>query len=370
MQKRRCGKTGPELTVIGFGAMRMHGKDVAPWAKLVREAAEAGFNYFEASNRYCSYTCETKVGEGLKGLPRDAVCISTKSSVRECPTAEDARRQIEGSLKKLQVDYVDFYQMWGLTWKEFNESAAKKNGMLAGVRRAMDEGLVRHLGFTCHDKPENMISLVRTGEFESMTLPYNVLDRRNEPAIAEAGRLGVGVVVMSPLHGGILGYDSPVLRKMLGGASSRSTAEAAFRFVLSNPNVTCAISGMMNREEVEENRRTATEFTPFSEAERAAVDRALQQLRIDAEKLCTGCRYCMPCPQGVGISEVLRLANASQVYGLTDGSRRDYALFDVDWPYDTFKNATCCSECQACLEKCPQKINIPEELKKAHEILR
>ena len=149
-----------------------------------------------------------------------------------------------------------------------------------------------------------------------------------------------------------------------------STAQAAFRFVLSHPFVACAPSGMTTSRDVAENQRIATDFTPLTPDETAAVDKALAKFKALADRLCTGCRYCMPCPEKVGISEIFRLANASRIYGLVDGARRDYALFDVDWPYDGFKDATHCTACGVCLEKCPQKIDIPAELKKAHEIMK
>ena len=108
----------------------------------------------------------------------------------------------------------------------------------------------------------------------------------------------------------------------------------------------------------------------FTDAERADADAGLAKLKLDADALCTGCRYCMPCPEGVGISEIFRLANAARIYGLVDGAKHDYALFDIDWPYENYKNASHCTACGACLDKCPQKIDIPEELKKAHDILK
>ncbi|MFB3892381.1 MAG: aldo/keto reductase [Phycisphaerae bacterium] len=369
MQKRTCGRTGLELTIVNFGGMRIHGSDAEAHARLVRQAAEAGFNYFETSNSYCSGSSETKIGMGLAGFPRQRVHISSKCGCNKFPTADSARKVIEESLRKLRVDYLDFYQLWGLGWRQFNEIAAVPGGTLEGIRRAMSDGLIRHLGFTTHDSVEGIIKLLRTGEFESVTLPYNVLDRVNAPAIAEAGRLGLGVVVMCPLHGGILGYDSPTIRKLMGGPAVRSTADAAFRFVLSNPNVTCAISGMTAGSDIVENCRTATEFRPMSAQELAAVDAALKEFKAASEKLCTGCRYCMPCEQGVGISEIFRLANAFRIYGLEGGARRDYALFDKEWPYEQYKDASACSRCRKCQEKCPQKISIPEELAKAHEIL-
>lgn len=370
MQTRPCGKTGIDLTIIGYGAMRIHGPDVEAWAALVREAADLGLNYFEAGNAYCSFTCETKVGLGLKGFPRDKVCVSTKSSLRNAPTADAIRRCLDESLKRLGMDYVDFYQIWGLSWKSFNEIASKPDGTLEGIRAAQKEGLIRHVGFTTHDKPEGIINVLRTGEFESVTLVYNALDRCNEPAIAEAGSLGVGVIAMSPLWGGLLASDSPLVRDVLGKGLARTTAEAAFRFILSNPHVTCAPSGAVTSGQLRDNARIATEFKPLTEGEKSEVERALAALKAQCDTLCTGCRYCMPCPQGVGISEIFRLANAARIYGLSSGARRDYALFSKDWPYEDYKDATHCTECGECLDKCPQKIDIPAELKKAHETLK
>lgn len=370
MQKRPCGKTGLDLTVISFGGMRMHGDDIDHWACHVRRVTEAGFNYLETSNSYCESTSEIKIGEGLKGFPREKVHISGKCSASAFPSADKVRETIDESLRRLQTDYLDFYQFWGLKWSDFNEIVAKPGGPLEGVRKAMDEGLIRHLGFTCHDTPENMISLLRTGEFESVTLIYNVIERENEPAIAEAGRLGLGVVVMGPLHGGLLGFESDVLKGLMGAGEIETTAEAAFRFVLSNPNVTCAISGMMGEREIADNVRIATDFKALSEGQMAAADETLRKFKSISDKLCTDCRYCMPCSQGVGIPAVFKLANAARIYGALEGSRRDYSLFDDEWPYDSYKDAAHCVECGECLEKCPQQIDIPNELKKAHELLK
>ena len=154
------------------------------------------------------------------------------------------------------------------------------------------------------------------------------------------------------------------------GEGVESTEEAAFRFVLSNPNVTCAISGMLTHEEVEKDRRIAERFKPFTADERRRADDGLAKLEVECDKLCTSCRYCMPCPEGVGISEVFRLANTARIYGLAAGARRDYAIFSKDWPYDQWKDASFCTECGECTEKCPQKIAIPDELKKAHDVLK
>lgn len=368
MQKRPCGETGLDFTVIGFGAMRMVGKDVEPWAKLVAEAVDAGFNYIDTSHKYCGGTSEIKIGEGLKGR-RDKVYLSTKSSADDFLTADAVRKVIDESLEKLQVEYLDFYQLWSLPLKDFYEIAAKPGGTLEGIRKAMDEGLIHHLGFSSHDTPENQIELLQTGEFEAVTTQYNLLNRVNEPVIEEAGRRGIGVIVMGPLHGGILGTESEVLKTIFPEAATDAAAEAAFRFILSNPNVTCAISGMTTSEDVENNRRIAEHVRPLAPAEMAVVDEELRKFTEASEKLCTGCGYCMPCPAGVGIPVVFKLANAARIFGLVEGSRREYAKFDKQWPFDQFKDASFCVECGQCIPKCPMEIDIPAELKKAHSLL-
>jgi len=362
MEKRPCGGTGLDFTIIGFGGMRLAGGEVEPWAQIVAEAADAGFNYFETSHRYCSSTSETKIGEGLKGR-RDKVYVSTKSSADDFPTADAVRGVIDESLEKLQIDYLDFYQLWSLPLKDFHEIAIKPGGTIEGIRKAMDEGLIRHFGFTSHDTPENQIELVRTGEFEAVTLQYNLLNRANEPVIAEAARRGIGVIVMGPLHGGILGTPSKVLDELFGEGSTDAAAEAAFRFVLSNPGVTCAISGMTTSEDIRRNKRIA------EDDEMKVIDVELEKFHAAADKICTGCGYCMPCPQGVGIPYVFKLAGAARIFGLIEGARREYVKFDKTWPLDGFKDASFCIACGECVEKCPQKIPVPEELERAHDLL-
>jgi hypothetical protein len=156
----------------------------------------------------------------------------------------------------------------------------------------------------------------------------------------------------------------------MGKGATDAAAEAAFRFVLSNPHVTCAISGMTTSEDVRQDKLIAERARPLTKAEMTAVDKELEKYKAAADALCTGCRYCMPCAQGVGIFAVLQLANAARIYGLEDGSKSEYAKFAKEWPYDSFKDASYCTQCGECLAKCPQKIDIPAELDKAHKLLK
>ncbi len=367
MQKRRCGRTGLDLGVVGFGAMRLHGKDTKYWADIVAEAAEAGFNYFETSHRYCNSTSEEKIGAGLKGF-RDRVYISTKSAPRDEPGADDVRRAIDESLKRLQVDYVDFYHLWDTKLHEFENIAARKGGTLEGIRKAMDDGLIRHLGITTHDTPENMIKLLATGEFEVVTLQYNLINRTTESVIEEAGRRGIGVIAMGPLHGGILAAQSPLFESLVRLGAGISAAEVAMRFVLTNPHVTCAISGITSSDDVKADKAIAENIKPLAGAHLAALVKVFEDFQASNGKVCTLCEYCMPCPQDIWIPGVLTLANAARLLGLVDEARRQYAAFAKGWT-DSGGQAPCI-ECGHCVERCPQGIDVPQALKRAHELLK
>ena len=369
MQKRRCGKTGIDLAVIGFGAMRIHGKDIEKSAAIVREAAEAGINYFETSERYCNSTSEAKVGEGLKGFPRGRVYISTKSAPRDFPTADAVRKSIGESLRRLQVDYVDFYHLWDTKLAEFENVAARKGGTLEGIRKAMAEGLIRHFGITTHDTPEKMMELLATGEFETVTVQYNLMNRTTEGVIAEAARRGMGVIAMGPLHGGILAGRSAFFERLVEMGAGDSAAEIALRFVLSNPAVTCAISGMTSPGDVKQDARIGQRIRPLSSDEMAVADEAAERFVAAAGKVCTLCEYCMPCPQDIWIPGVLTLLNAARFFGLEDGAKRQYAQYLEGWGEGGREGAPC-TECGACVERCPQKIDVPAELKNAHRLLR
>lgn len=369
MQTRKCGKTGLEFSVISFGGMRIGGKEIKPFAEIVAEAAKAGMNYFETSCGYCGGTSEVKIGEGLKGFPREKVYISTKCAPRDYPTADAARKVIDQSLKRLGVEYLDFYQLWDTKLAEFRDIAAKKGGTLEGVRKAMGEGLIRHLGITTHDTPEKMITLLETGEFESVTVQYNLMNRTAEPVIAFAAEKRIGVIAMGPLHGGILATKGSFVDELVEKAAGESPAEVAIRFALTNPGVTCVISGVATIADVESDARIAARLRPLTRDELAMVDARAKAFVAASGKVCTLCEYCMPCPKDICIPDVMTLANASRLLGLHEDARRQYAKYVKGWA-EAGSDGAPCVECGHCVERCPQGIDVPKELKRAHELLK
>ena len=364
MQYREFGNTGIKLSALGFGAMRLPAdEDMA--VRVIQRAFELGVNYLDTAFVYGE--SEKICGRALKGW-RDKIYLSTKNPLRDA-TVEGWWSRLNESLEKLDVDCIDFYQViHGLRWDSYNDYLLNGGGMEA-VRKAKEQGLIKHVCFSTHDTPENLIKLIDTGEFAGMTLQYNLLDRGNEAVMAHAHASGMGVIVMGPVGGGRLGAPSEQIRKMIPG-DVKSSAEVALRFVLSNPNVTSAISGMGSLEMVEENVAVANREEPLSSDEQKAVEDALNEVKRLSELYCTGCNYCLPCPNEVNIPENFKLMNTHKLYGLTEHAKGGYnSLSDPEKPKKG-KKAEECVECGLCEPKCPQNIPIMTQLKEVAETFK
>jgi len=373
MNYRPFGRTGVQVSTLGFGCMRLPMKD----GRVDRDLAipmlhrgyELGINYFDTGKWYCSQDSEKTLGEAVKGMDRSKIHLSTKYAQAN-PTAADLREKFETSLKLMQVDYIDFYHFWGVSWEQYQTRLSNKGGPLDAFLKLKEEGLVKHLSTSFHSKPDELKRLVDTGHFETILCQYNLLDRSNEEAIAYAASKGVGVALMGPVGGGRLGSPSVKITGALAGPARVSTPELALRFVLANPNVTVALSGMGTLQQVEENVATASRDSYLSEDERAKVAHAMSENKKLAELYCTGCRYCVPCPQDVNIPRVFELVNYLRVYGLQDYAHRAYMeLVEHSQKGQKGKDATLCAECGECEDKCPQKLKVAEQLKQAHALL-
>jgi hypothetical protein len=356
MQYAILGKTGYKVSRLGFGAMRLPMKgekvDRDKAIPMIRRAFEAGVNYIDSAVGYCNHDSQCAVGEALKGW-RDRIVVSTKNPHYNKGEDRPWWRNLEDSLKRLGVEFLDIYNFHGLSWKGFEEHVAGPGGMLTWMQKARDEGLIRHICFSFHDSAENLIKLAQTGEFASVTLQYNLLDRSLEKALPVVRKLGMGIVVMGPVGGGRLGSPSEALQRLLPEA--KSVPEVALRFVLANPNVTVALSGMSEMAHVEENLRVASRTTPLSAAEKRRIVATLARYKKLAQLYCTGCNYCMPCPAGVEIPRNFGALNTARVYGLPDHAKQEYKWIQG--------KATLCLACGKCMKKCPQHIDIISQLR-------
>ena len=376
MEERDFGRTGARVSRLGFGAMRLpilKADDKAPRstitgieesAALIRHAIERGITFVDSAPSYCYSESETAVGLAIRGRPRDRLYLSTKFPL-ENACGRCLRLRLELSLRKMGTDYLDFYHFWGLSWEGYLGRATNENGPLAAARKAKEEGLIRHLSFSCHDSPENCRRLIDTGEFESMLVQYNLLDRQYADCLRHAHQKGLGTAVMGPVGGGRLGAPSEVLARATGAAS---TAETALRFVWADPNIDVALSGMQNTQQVDENVATAERREPLSADEVARIDALVEENRKLLDLPCTGCGYCTPCPKGVAIPEIFQYYQWHEAFGLKDSARERYAGLGNGW-MEKKKPATACASCGECEPKCPQKIAIMARLKEAHAVL-
>ena len=361
MKYRPLGKTGLQVSALGLGCMRLPEDDPDYAAQVVDAAIAAGINYFETTYGYINDRCQHLVAGGLKGRSRGLI-VSGKTGVGEDTTADSYRRDMEMQMQTLGVDYLEFYQVGWFSLEELPH-LTKKGGALEALDKARSEGLIGHIGFTGHDKPENFTKLIETGLFDSLTIPYNMLDRSYAPTIKRAGELGVGVIVMCPVAGGMLASPAKQLQDLIPGGAT-STAAAALQFVLSNPDVSCAASGMNTLEMIRENVATVDAFKGLTDEDWEKVNRILDEFKVVGSKFCTGCGYCMDCPNGVDIPRNFRIYNLGRVYGLKDWAKSEYAGLEEG------KRADVCIECGQCEPKCPNKLPIIDQLAEVSRALK
>ncbi len=357
-------KSGVEISRLGFGSMRLPmievaGKQVVDEEQaipMIQRAFALGVNYIDSAWFYCDHLSEYTVGKALKGW-RDRVYLSTKY-----PIGNDKgyRELLEVQLGKLDTDYIDFYHFHGIgAWFLTHE---RREEFIREALQAKEEGLIRHISFSFHDKPEALPQLVDLGLFTSVLCQYNLLDRGNEAGLAYAKAHGLGTVVMGPVGGGRVAGLAPEIAAELG-IPVRSSAELALRFVLANPNVDCALSGMNAPAQVEENAAVASNADPLSAAEVEGINAAMTENKRLAELYCTGCNYCTPhCPQEINIPAIFGAMNNDRIYGLKAFARGQYHAIGTN-PWVKGKKADACTECGACEEHCPQHIAIRAQLK-------
>jgi len=374
MRYSEFGNTGIKVSKLGFGAMRLPTRkdgdmtvvddDLA--IPLMHRAFDMGVNYIDTALYYINKTSEVSVGKALKGY-RDKVYVATKNPV-ENTSADDWRKRLELSLTKLDVDYIDFYHMWGMSLDSYREWEALSDGPLQAAERAKSEGLIKHLSFSTHDYGDNLRPIFDSGRFSSVLLQYNLLDRKSEEVIAYAKEKGIGVVVMGPVAGGRLGAPSSVIQGLLKNKSV-STAEMALRFVLANDNVNIALSGMSTIPMLEENAAIASVEGPLTAEELAQVGAMMEENKKLEQLYCTACNYCLPCPQEINIPHIFDIMNNHRVYDLTDHAKEAYTEVISGKGWIKSADATKCIECGVCETKCPQKLPIIKQLQETHSTL-
>lgn len=373
MQYRLVDKTGDEISALGFGAMRLpqkNGKiDRKNAKKLIFHAIENGVNFIDTAYLYGD--SETFLGEILTDELKSKVKICTKLPAINVRKYEDMEKILDEQLKRLNIDCIDYYLIHAVDLKNMNRLL--KRDLIKFIEKAKSDGKIRHIGFSYHGPKEEFSSIVDCYDWEMVMVQYNYFDENVQASvegIEYAASKGLGILVMEPLKGGILAGNMPkeaedVFRK---ANPNKSNAEWALEWVLNNRNVSCVLSGMNSLEQIDENLAIADRTSPMSMTfeDLQTVELVKRVIRNSLKINCSTCGYCMPCPQGVNIPECMKIYNEKFLFnkkGIVSQSLKDYYQY-VGGIMGSVGNAGKCNGCGKCLRKCPQKLNIVEELEK------
>jgi hypothetical protein len=328
-------------------------------------------NYIDTSSGYVGGLSEKWSGSAVRKR-RGEIYFSSKSNWCKALTADAVRASIEKSLANAGLDYFDFYQLWGLEKPETLPEALVKGGFIDGVRKAQKDGLIRHgLGFTFHGDNDLFRAAIDTGEFCCATVSYNLMNRKEESNIAYAASKGVGVIVMNPLAGGLLGLAAdPSLDFLLPPGNNPNRPGpwwGALRFLLANPAIATSIVGHTAPAEVDMAASTLDGAAELDSDFRADLARRVDLARKDGKTaegtFCTGCGYCKECPHGFKPTRFMQVMRDFAIYGVAEQDLRHWIL--SQYPHQNiFEHLATCTECGECQLKCPQHLQIVEMIRK------
>jgi len=379
MKYRKFGKLDFNVSVLGFGVMRLpftgdNFKNVVEdeSIRMLRYAIDHGVNYLDSAYLYHEGRSEEIIGKALQDGYRQKVKIATKMPCVMVQKSEDFERIFNEQLQRLQTGKIDFYLAHGLNKESWTKM--KELNYLTWAESKVAAGQIGYLGFSFHDKTEVLKEII--DYYDNWTfcqIQFNYMDVNHQAGIRGlryAAEKGLAVVVMEPIRGGRLSKQPPAEVASLWASAriKRTPAEWALLWVWEHPEVSVALSGMSNVQQLKENLATADKAGPgtLTREDMALIDRVRQAYRKLSPVPCTGCRYCMPCPNGVEIPRIFEMYNDAVMYDDPEMARRFYG---GQFGIKPEQKADRCISCEQCVEKCPQKIRIPEWLKKAHEYL-
>lgn len=362
-------KNDIQLSRLGMGNMRLPTSGDEPNSPIDYEKAKAiidecmrsGINYYDTAYIYHGGESERFVGKALAEYPRDSYYVADKFNLEANP---DYKAQLDEQLEKLGMDYIDFYLLHGIG----DHSADKflSNGCIAYFDEKKKEGTIRNLGFSFHGSPDTLRKVLPAYDWDFVQIQLNYYDwvfgtaKEQYEILAEAG---IPVIVMEPVHGGMLAKLNEKTAATLKEADlNRSIASWAMRWVMGLDNVQVVLSGMSDMEQVKDNIATFSEAKPLSEEECKLVEQVAADYRSDVSVPCTACRYCVTdCPVGLDIPKLLAVYNESKI----GGPWRLQQLMGL--PED--KRPGACIGCGSCTGHCPQTIDVPKYMAEMVEII-
>ena len=369
MEYRIDERSGNKLSVLGMGCMRLPRKGAAIDMQLTElillEAFERGVNYYDTAYSYGG--SEEALGEVVeRNNLRKHVYIASKLPHGKCRSLEDVERLFTTTLKRLRTDYLDYYLIHNIVtasqWQRLVDL-----GIEDWIAQKKASGAIRRIGFSFHGGMAEFRALLDAYDWDLVQIQYNYVNEHyqagREGSELAASR-GIPVVIMEPLLGGRLAAGLPegVMRSFENAAPGRTPASWGLRWLFDQPQVTVVLSGMNSTEMLHENIDVAESTAPGSmtDEEHATIRAAKGAFEESFKVPCTGCNYCMPCPQGISIPSLFAAYNESYSLGWRTGFF--HYMMSVGITSGDPKLATSCIDCGACVKKCPQHINVPERM--------
>lgn len=361
------GKTKEEVSLLGFGCMRLptlpDGEiDEAEAIAMIRHAIDQGVNYLDTAYGYHNGKSEVLVGKAVRDGYREKVYIADKLPVWLVKEPADCARLFNEQLERLGVEHIDFYLLHALNRNSWHQ--ALENEALEFLEQMQAEGRIRYVGFSFHDDLPVFREIIDAYPWDFCQIQFNYMDECHQAGLAGlkyAASKGLGVVIMEPLRGGRLVQNlPPEVEELFASAPiQRTPAEWALRWVADHPEVSVILSGMNKMSDVEENLRVLAEAQPhsLSKEELSLIAQARDIYTQRIKILCTDCRYCLPCPQGVEIPRIFRLYNEANMYNTLEADRGQYQQLAKNK-----KDASQCIACGSCEAVCPQNLGIIELL--------
>jgi len=334
VRKKILGKSGLEVSAVGFGGIPIQRVSEDEAVAVIRRALDLGVTFIDTAAGYGD--SQRKIGKAIEGR-RDALVLATKTPAA---TREDALKDIERSLDEMRTDHIDLIQFHGVSDQAKWEAISGPGGALEGVLEAREKGMVHHIGFTSHSR-DMALKLVREEIFETVQFPFNLVT--SEPAddlIPQARECGLGFIAMKPLCGGQ--YDN---------------ARLAFKFLNGFTDVV-PIPGIEKAEEIEEIVAIVDSGEVLAGEEKAEAEK----IAADLGKLfCRRCGYCMPCEQGVPVTTAMIFDSIVKRLPAESAARVSR---------DLVEKAADCIECGKCEERCPYDLPIIKTIRQAAETAR
>lgn len=353
-----------KISQLGFGCMRLP-RDQEITNKLLRTAVEAGINYFDTAWVYADN--EVMVGEALKPI-RDKVMIATKLPLIKTKKKADFDFFLNDSLKRLQTDYIDNFLLHMVTTYE-NFMKFCDMGVLEWAERKKKEGVIHKFGFSFHGSVGAFKKVIDAYNWDFCQIQYNYLDveyQAGTDGLRYAHSKGIPVIIMEPLRGGrLINIPKSAEKAFRSTNTSRTNAEWGLKWLWNQPEVTCVLSGMSTMEQLAENIRIASvaNVGEMNEKELKTIKEVREIINKKMVVRCTGCEYCMPCPQNVNIPLAFSFLNGVRLASLIQPLWMNYALHMGKYA-DKPQFASQCIACGKCMRHCPQNINIPQELRR------